>query len=160
MIQAVRVLDTSSLIQIKTLVRIDRQWDLFQHLQAMVDQAELAMPRQVIKEVGEVAHPDAPGVWARGMRDRLQHTLDVDPIYLKQVMQAAPKIIEANQQHDVADPYVVALALELTAAGLVAVVVTNDLVDHLPQKIALSTACDRLKVPHISCEEFLKQIGF
>ena len=160
MSQTVRVLDTSSLVRIKTLVRIDRQWELFQQLQTLVDAGDIAMPRQVIKEIGEVAHPDAPGVWARGMRDRLRHSLDVGSDFVRHVMLVAPNLVEANQQRDVADPYVAALALELQKAGLNVEVVTNDVVDHLPLKIALGTACDRLAIPHISCEEFLRAIGF
>ena len=144
----------------KVLVRVDKQWDLFQHLQALVDGGEVAMPRQVIREVGELAHPDAPGVWARGMAHRLQHPLDVEYEYLRRVMKAAPNLVEANQQKDVADPYVVALALQLMAGGERVEVVTDDVTDHLPTKIALGTACDRLKIPHTTCQTFLTSVGF
>ncbi len=160
MSRTVRVLDTSSLVNIKVLVRVDRQWDLFQHLQAMVDGGEVAMPRQVIREVGELAHPDTPGVWARGMTHRLQHPLDVEYEHLRRVMKAAPNLVEANQHKDVADPYVVALALQLMADGHAVEVVTDDLVDHLPTKIALGTACDRLKLAHRTCQAFLTLVGF
>ncbi len=107
-----------------------------------------------------MAHPDAPGVWARGMSHRLKHALDVDYEHLRRVMQEAPNLVEANQQKDVADPYVVAMALQLAGGGESVEVVTDDLIDHLPTKIALGTACDRLKVPHISCQDFLTAIGF
>ena len=156
----VRVPDTSSLIRIKQIVRIDRQWELFQQLQASVDAGEIAMSRQVINEIGDVAHPDAPGVWARGMRDRLIHPLDVDEGYVQRVMRETRRLVEANEQKDVADPYVLALALQLEAEGKTVEVVTDDLVDHLPRKIALATACNHFNVAHVSCEEFLTAIGF
>jgi rRNA maturation endonuclease Nob1 len=160
MSRVVRVLDTSSLIRTKTIVRVDKQWDLFQHLQAMVERGELAMPRQVIREIGEIAHPDAPGVWARGMTQRLKHPLDVEYEHLRRVMQVAPNLVEATQQKEVADPYVAALALQLVAGGQDVEVVTDDLIDHLPTRIALGTACDRLKLAHIGCQDFLTAIGF
>lgn len=156
----VHVFDTSSLIRIKTLVRIDRQWDLFELLRDMVDRGEIAMPRQVIREIGEVAHPDAPGVWARGMTHRLKHPLDIEYEYIRRVMKVAPNLVEANQQKEVADPYVVALAMQLVAGGESVEVVTDDLVDHLPSKIALGTACDRLKLAHVGCQDLLSAIGF
>jgi Domain of unknown function (DUF4411) len=154
----IRLLDTSSIIDIKKQVPVDKQWDLFRRLEDLVDAGEIAMPRQVIREVVEVAHPDAPGVWARGMQRRLQHPLDVDYEYVKEVMRVAPNLVEANQQKDVADPYVVALALQLRAAGEQVEIVTDDVNDHLPIKIALATACDRCKLPHITCAEFLSAV--
>jgi len=139
-------------------VPVAKQWDLFRKLEDLVDLGEIAMPRQVIREVVEVAHPDAPGVWARGMQRRLQHPLDVDYQYLKEVMRVAGNLVEANQLKDVADPYVVALGLQLRAAGEAVEVVTDDIQDHLPTKIALATACDRLRLSHITCAQFLAAI--
>lgn len=135
-----------------------RQWDLFRRLEELVDLGEIAMPRQVIQETVEVAHPDAPGVWARGMQRRLRHPLDVDYDYVKEVMRVAPNLVEANQQRDVADPYVAALALQLRAGGESVEVVTDDVIDHLPIKIALATACDRLHISHITCAQLLDVI--
>src|SRR5207253_1541768 len=126
----------------------------------MVEGGEIAMPRQVIKEIGEVAHPDAPGVWARGMQDKLKHPLDVQIEHIRRVMREAPNLVEANLQKDPADPYVLALALELKEGGKDVEVVTDDLVDHLPIKIALGTACDRLEVAHISGQAFVTAIGY
>lgn len=136
-------------------VPLSKQWDVFQRLAELVDLGEIAMPRQVIKETAEVAHPDAPGVWARGMQSRLHHPIDVDFAHVRTVMAVAPKLIEPNQQADPADPYVAALALQLRAAGVQVEVVTDDVVDHLPIKMALGTACDLLKIDHRSCKDFL-----
>jgi hypothetical protein len=94
------------------------------------------------------------------MAQRLQHPLDVDYKYVRQVMAIAPNLVEATQRKDVADPYVVALALQLKDAGEVIEVVTDDFVDHLPIKVALGTACDRLQIAHISCEDFLTVLGY
>jgi hypothetical protein len=129
-------------------VPIAKQWDLFQRLAELVDSAEIAMPRQVIKETAEVAHPDAPGVWARGMQKRLRHPLDVDFEHVQAVMAVAPKLAEPNQQGDPADPYVAALAVQLRKDGMTVEVVTDDVIDHLPVKLALATACDLLKIDH------------
>jgi predicted nucleic acid-binding protein len=154
----IHLLDTSSIIDIKKQVPVDKQWAVFRRLEDLVTAGEIAMPRQVIRELVEVAHPDAPGVWARGMQPRLQHPLDVDYEHVREVMRVAPNLVEANQQKDVADPYVVGLALQLRAAGEKVQIVTDDVKDHLTNKIALATACDRFSLPHITCAEFLAGI--
>lgn len=136
-------------------VPIARQWDLFQRLADLVDSGEIAMPRQVIKEMAEIAHPDAPGVWARGMQKRLRHPLDVEFQHVQTVMSAAPKLIDPNQQGDPADPFVAGLAIQLREAGLTVEVVTDDTVDHLPTKMALGTACDLLKIAHRTGVQFV-----
>ena len=83
------VLDTSALIAFKYLISGPEQWQAFERLTVLVDEARIAMPRQVLNEVAEVAHPDVPGVWAPGMRDRLRHPLDAAFEYVQRVMREA-----------------------------------------------------------------------
>lgn len=51
---------------------------------------------------------------------------------------------DAEPEREPADPYVAAMAYELRAAGFDVAVATDDSVDRLPVKIALTTACERL----------------
>lgn len=83
---------------------------------------QIAMPRQVIREIERTAHPDLPGAWAPGVRGALRHPLDVDFVHLRRVMAEAGQVVDPNKAEEDADPYVAALALHLAARGLDVVV--------------------------------------
>jgi hypothetical protein len=153
------VLDASALIHFKKIA-VGKQWAAFKLLEEMVLLGSIAMPRLVIKEASEIMHPDMPGAWAAGVKDSLIHPLDpaVDP-YVRNVMAVAGDVVDPNSPDDDADPYVVALALELCASGYDAVVVTDDVVDRMPIKISLETACTRCQVKSVNAEQFLLAIG-
>jgi hypothetical protein len=153
------VLDTSALIAFKYLISGPEQWHAFERLTVLVDEARIAMPRQVINEVAEVAHPDVPGVWAPGMRDRLRHPLDGDFEYVQRVMSEAGDVVEAESTKDEADPYVIALALQLSAIGQRTVVVTEDKIDHRPIRISLASACEVMGVEWTDGLTFLNTVG-
>lgn len=70
------ILDTSALVDFKTLIAVAEQWEAFKRLEGIVQSGEIAMPRQVLNEASELAHPDLPGAWAPGMRGQLRHPLD------------------------------------------------------------------------------------
>lgn len=83
---------------------------------------------------------------------------------LVEVLDVAEQLVEADQDDDdreVADPYVAALAVELLGRYPEAeiVVVTDDRVDRLPVKLSLATACDRLKVTRCSPEDFFTWVS-
>jgi hypothetical protein len=72
-------------------------------------------------------------------------------------MAEAGDVVDANKAKEDADPYVLALALQLLGDGHDVVVVTEDRVDR--NRIAVTTACDRLGIQHCSVREFLRSIG-
>ncbi len=53
-----------------------------------------------------------------------------------------------------------AQALEFQQSGRLVRVVTEDRVDRLPIKIAMTTACERLGLTAWSLADFLSEIGF
>lgn len=157
--QRVWVLDTSALIDFKRQIPAGEQWHAFKRLEDLVTAGQIATPRQVIGEIGRTAHPDLPGVWAPAMREALRHPLDVHFDLLRRVMADAGQVVDPNKTEEDADPYVAALALELASEGFDPVVVTTDAVDHLPIRMALTTACDRLGLAHTDSRAFLVAVG-
>ncbi len=149
------VVDASALIEIKQRVAVDEQWAMFEQLSSLVAAGQISLVRQVIKEVGEGRWPDAPGAWASGMRNRLRHPLDAPLALVRDVLQVAPKIIEENATDEVADPYVLAMALHLQESGHDVTVVTEDDVDRLPLKMSMATAAKRLEIDCYGLEAFL-----
>lgn len=55
------VLDSSALIDAKTILKVGSQWAAFKQLEQMVLNGQIALPRQVVNEVSKIAHPDLPG---------------------------------------------------------------------------------------------------
>lgn len=74
-------------------------------------------------------------------------------------MAVAGDVVDPNVPADVTDPYVLALALQLTKGGLQVTVVSEDVVDRLPAKISMATACNRLGLQHCDTNSLLVSIG-
>jgi len=115
------------------------------------------MPRQVIKEMSEIAHPDLPGAWAPGVRGSLQHPLDADHSHVKDVLSTAGDVVDVNKAGEDADPYVLALAQQLKSDGYAVCIVTEDTIDRIRTSIA--TACRRLNIDYCRIRDFLEQYG-
>ena len=58
------IVDSSALIKAKAIVAVNNQWAAFKHLEQMVIGGRIALPRQVINEMSEIAHPDL--AWSLG----------------------------------------------------------------------------------------------
>lgn len=112
----VRIIDTSALIRLKKLLPVADQWLLLTRMSVLVEKGLLAFPRQVASEMEAARHPDAPGVWAAGNRGWSCHPSPPDE-YLAEVLGAA-QLTDPNAESDPepADPYVVAMALEIKRA--------------------------------------------
>jgi rRNA maturation endonuclease Nob1 len=150
--------DTSSIINLKILIPKNKQWNAFKSLEDRVREGKIAFPRQVIKEVSDFAHPDVPGVWVQPMRTLVQYDINPGDEYIRAVMATAGDLVEEGALKEVADPYLLAMALELRETKSI-MVVTDDVVDRLPLKIAMTTACERLDLPWCRTTDFLSSLG-
>lgn len=84
---------------------------------------------------------------------------DLQPDYesLREVMAAAGNLIALNDERDVADPWVLAQALELSRSGHETWVVTEDRKDRPPKKISLMSAAYRLDLPAVRVFHLLRE---
>ena len=151
------IVDSSALIKAKTIVAVNNQWASFKHLEQMVIEGRIALPRQVIKEMSEIAHPDLPGAWAPGVRGSLQHPLDAGYDYISHVMSVAGDVVDVNKASEDADPWVLALALHIREDGYAVCIVTEDVVDR--NRISIATACSRLNIDWCQVRGFFEHCG-
>ncbi|MDE0115680.1 MAG: DUF4411 family protein [bacterium] len=151
------IVDSSALIKAKTIVAVNNQWASFKHLEQMVIDGRIALPRQVIKEMSEIAHPDLPGAWAPGVRGSLQHPLDADYEHISHVMSVAGDVVDVNKASEDADPWVLALALQVRGDGHSVCIVTEDIVGR--NRISIATACDRLGIQWCRMRTFFEHCG-
>ena len=152
------VLDTSSLIESKDLISINHQWEAFKTLETMVEKGYIAMPREVINEITNTTHPDLPGAWAPGVRAKLQYVPRPDDQYVERVMAVAGDVIDQRKRHEDADPWVLALALQLKSEGAAVCIVIEDTVDR-DSHISIASACKRLGLDWVRTREFLENCG-
>jgi len=158
--QGVWVIDASSLIQAKKVVAAANQWRLFKQLENMVEEGRLFFPKQVTAELEQARHIDTPEAWALAAGPNVTQAYDPENTFVQQVMAVAGDVVDPDAEKDPGDPYVLAQALELTNAGFEACVVTEDVVDHLPLRISMATACGQLNLRHCQLQEFLARIEF
>jgi len=130
---------------------------VLKELETLVEAGRLTFPREVAREVKDVAHPDAPGVWVHGVEKKSRHPRDPDDATVRRVLAAAPDLIDPDSSHE-ADPYVIAVAIELEAAGHLPTVVSEDVADR-PSHTSVRTACQRLHVRHARLADLINDIG-
>jgi rRNA maturation endonuclease Nob1 len=155
------VIDASALIHLKREVGLDEQWELLMRMHGLVVDGALAFPRQVHKELSVAKYPDAPGAWAGAANKVVWHPQPSDDT-MSRVLEVASQLVEVNLTPDreVADPYVAAMALELTERhpSSRVVVVTDDVVDRMPLKISLRTGCERLSLQQCGLGPFVEWV--
>ena len=151
------VLDTCSLAEMKRLIKIDEQFVVFSMMTELLRAGRLAYPRQVATEMARVKFPDTPGAWATGYAREVKFSSPSDDC-LAEAMGAA-QLIDPQSENDYvdADPYVVAMALQIKEdfPWCRVVVVSDDVRDRMPRKESVRTACARLDLEHWTAEEFV-----
>lgn len=148
------VLDSSVVINLKKRLKVGEQWPFLLRLTERVDQGMVGWPRFVKREVTTAQYPDAPGAWLAGQATQPFP----EPSYetLAEVL-AVAQLVDTEAEDEVADPWVVAMALELQGEYPEArvVIASDDVVDRLPQKESIRTACERLMIELWSCEDLI-----
>lgn len=152
------IIDSSAIIRVKRIVVRD-QWPLLIKMEQMVASGELLYPKQVQTELEYGEYPDAPGAWAASAIASSPHPFNPDVTYVTQVMQSpAARVVDPRKQKEDADPYVLALALQMLSAGHDACVVTRDIRDN-PNRLSLKTGCELLAIPWCDLPEFMTTCG-
>jgi hypothetical protein len=151
------VLDSSVVIHLKQVLKVAEQWPFLLRLTRLVEAGVVGWPRYVRKEVAEGQYPDAPGAWIAGQEAQPFPEPEYDSV--AEVL-AVAQVVDAEAEDEVADPWVVAMALELRDRhpDCRVVVASDDVVDRLPVKESVGTACERLGLDLWSCEDFVRWV--
>lgn len=141
MSDVVSVIDSSSLIAIKSTIPVAKRPGLYQALSAMVLEDRLVVPPQVVNEMKRGANlklKDEALDWLVAFEQRIVRTPHLDTVKL--VMERVGDVVDhaADAGEDDADPYVIAVALSLRDHGRKVRIVTEDRRDRL--KLSLTTA--------------------
>jgi hypothetical protein len=163
----VHVIDTSSLIQLVDDVMPAPLWRVLEACTTWVEGGKLVFPIHVELELRSYNVPDSITVWSAGVMDRRKYP---DPSYetVKKVMAnpVVAKVVDwgKSSKTDPADPYVLAQAVELQAAGKSVCIVNEDKRDKNDgygklKKSSIHTCCATLKIASMVTSQFLPLLG-
>lgn len=157
------VVDTSSIIHIKSAVSNADRERVFEALSALVAEGRLFFPRAVLAELkrdlSDKRRLDAPCAWAMKVEAEACK-ISITLAEVKAVLAIVSDIMDPAKESgvDEADPYVLALAVKLRGDGHDARVVTEETKDS-PKKLSLNTACGILGVPSTPLRGLLRAAG-
>lgn len=158
------VIDTSSLINVKELIRPGRRQEVLTKFSHLCDQGRLVFPQEVVDELkngAKTGRPDPPLTWAKenkrlGCRfGRCYAELSIvmnDPI-----AQLTPDPDQTAGEDD-ADPHVLATALKVASLGGHPIVVTQES-RKVPPQVPLNVAAGSLGLPSINLYALLIAIS-
>lgn len=151
------VLDTSAAIDIKKIERRVRD-RVLRGLTAMATEGRLFYPREVLAELERYVppsgqSPDELAVWARSCQGSAA-SIAVSFETVRRVLERVPLLVDPDLANEEADPYVLALALELREQHYDVVVVTHDQRNR-PNKLSLASACGLFRVASVALLPFL-----
>ena len=138
-----------------------QMWDFFEtEMTPLVESGRVTIPVHVERELRpDAPHPDVPAAWAFAKARLGKVGREPSPERVRRVLSTFPRLVDPDREREDADPYVVALALELKVAGQDVVVVTHDVKDRPPLKTSVKTACDHFGLAVIDLEEFRQAIA-
>ena len=138
------VVDTCSIIEVRRCAPKADQPRIYLALTELVVAGHLVFPREVYGELERDNTPrriDLPFAWGKKNVDiAARHGTDFEMV--RNVLAKTPRVLDHEKPAgaDEADPYVLAVALMLRAAGHETTVITEERKDR-PQKMSLNTAC-------------------
>jgi len=157
--EEVWVFDSSSIIEVRAAVSRADEKSVFNALRGLTVASHLCWPPEVTQEVEYAVNPDSAVRWIKANRGSGERTAKLDTV--KSVLRTAPALVDPDAPREQADPYVVALALDLGEGelfGTAVSIVTEDRKDK-PTKLSLATAAGLLRIPTIPLRAFLRSQG-
>lgn len=158
-IQVTWVIDTSSVAEVRRSIENAKKPGVFLRMEILVNQSRLVYPKQVVDELERWADPGSPDpqyVWAKkneAKATEYKPTLD----QVKEVLRVVPRVLDPDKDTGVeeADPYILALAVQLRVQSSEARIITEEKNDT-PRKLSLRTAAGLMGVPSVPLRAFLE----
>ena len=157
------VIDTSSITEIRRSLPKAHQRTVYASLKKLVSGRHLVFPVEVQKELERASNPkspheDLPLGWVKLVAGDAVSNPSLDTV--KEVLARVPEVLDPDKPRgaEEADPYILALAVELKREGRDVTIITQEKTDK-PGKLSLSSAAGILKIPAVTVLPFLKSQG-
>jgi hypothetical protein len=153
------IIDSSSIIGVREQVSRVHERKVFGALATLTAKSQLLWPPEVTQEVEAALIADSAVAWIKTRRLAGERRPRLDTV--KSVLAKAPTLVDPDIPREQADPYVVALALEMGSDDLFSpdvTIITEDRRDK-PGKLSLATAAGLLRIPSVPLLAFLSSQG-
>ena len=150
------ILDASAIIAIKRILPRNRWQRIYQsRLPGLVKIGRVAFPKKIVEELGRYHEQD--NIYEFASRSISLVLYETEPSFelVREVMVRAGNVVDPTKQHEDADPYVLAQALDIQRAGMSVTVVTEDRGRKVPPQISMAAACETLGIAWCRTAEFL-----
>ena len=150
------ILDASAIIAIKRTLHRSRWQRIYQsRLPGLVKIGRAAFPKQIVEELGRYHKQD--NVYEFASRSIALVLYETEPSFelVREVMERAGNVVDSTKQHEDADPYVLAQALDIQRAARAVTVVTEDCGRKVPPQISMAAACEVLGISWCRTAEFI-----
>jgi hypothetical protein len=149
------VVDSSSLIAIKSRTSHMERTKVFDAMTEVVNAGRLRMPKQVVDELKRGR--DEVRTWAEENAAKAEEgSASFDEV--QAVLAEVSDVIDPRKESgpEEADPYILAMAVHLRSLGHDARIITEEVKD-LPDKRSLNSAAGMLGIPSLPLASFLKK---
>lgn len=159
LVGVVWVIDTSSIIEVRRAVPNAIRRTTFAGMTQLVNEQRLIYPPEVLDELErntDRKNPDDQYQWCNANATTAHALVTCDHDDVKAILSVVPNVLDPEKESGVeeADPYVLAAAAKLRAAGTDARIVTQESKDT-PLKMSMSTAAGVLGIPCVPLRAFL-----
>ncbi len=155
------VADTSALIEIQRKYPNDVFGMLWTNLSNLAKNDRIIAPKLVFEEIKRFAREDYLKTWASNHKKIFIDPTSMHILKVKEILAQFPKLIDASNEYEQADPYVIALALcENPQSRLfenVRIVVTEE---SFTRENKIPFVCAKLRVQCINTLTLFRQEGW
>jgi len=155
------IMDSSSLIELNRHNPIDVFPSVWRNMESLISKGLLVAPTEVLNEITE--RDDQLAKWAkeqtRFFRDPTQKQIEI----LKGILKAYPSMVREDRKYD-ADPWVIALAIEMTTNSqqtltpIKRIVVTEEKLRG--ERIRIPFVCQKYNIDSIDIIEMFRMEGW
>jgi uncharacterized protein DUF4411 len=151
------VIDTSSLLAIREHFSSAHERKILAGMAGYATRKKLFYPPEVCSELERgaesLSNPDAPLIWARDHKHCSERPAELTT--LRRILERVPDLIDPDNPYEQADPYVLAVALDLHIGGFDVCVVTEDRRDR-PTRVSLATAAGMFRLATVPLHAFVR----
>lgn len=105
------IIDTSSLIELNRRYPIDVFPTLWKNVEGLINKGLLILHKEVLKEISHM--DDALKKWAQKQKKFFKELTPKQMQIVKEILKKYPSLAKSNNEKAAADPFVIALAVEL-----------------------------------------------
>jgi len=155
------IIDSSSLIELNKHSAMDVFVSVWKNISNLIDNDRLVAPKEVLNEIKD--YDDALANWAKQQKKLFKNPSAKQIKIVQEILKDYPALIDVNAKHS-ADPWVIALAIELSSSSqktlvkIKRIVVTEEKLRG--DKVRIPFVCNQKSIETIDIVEMFRTEGW